>query len=247
MAAFAYEDVGFDVRADIGEAHRRYWARLARPGNWWTGAERVAIARESRNAVSCRFCAERKSALSPYTIAGEHDHDGGLPAVAIDAAHRIVTDQGRITGSWVDANVERGLSKEAYVELVGIVVNMLSIDEFSRAIGSELEPLPQPQAGDPDGYLPASLADDIGFVPTIPPDGTTGAEADLWSPGRTANVVRALSLVPDALRDWMDLSGAHYLSLESMGNFVGRDDRAINRMQMELVAARVSAINECFY
>ncbi len=28
---------------------------------------------------------------------------------------------------------------------------------------------------------------------------------------------------------------------------VKQDDRVINRMQMELVAGRVSAINECFY
>jgi hypothetical protein len=32
-----------------------------------------------------------------------------------------------------------------------------------------------------------------------------------------------------------------------MANLVGQDDRSINRMQMELVAGRVSSVNECFY
>jgi AhpD family alkylhydroperoxidase len=32
-----------------------------------------------------------------------------------------------------------------------------------------------------------------------------------------------------------------------MTNFVKDDNRSINRMQMELIAGRVSAINECFY
>jgi len=81
----------------------------------------------------------------------------------------------------------------------------------------------------------------------IPADGATGAEADLWPAGISANVLRALSLVPNAFREWYQVSKAQYLSLEGMGNFVKQDDRAINRMQMELVAGRVSAINECFY
>ncbi|MBL4681837.1 MAG: hypothetical protein JKY88_14080 [Pseudomonadales bacterium] len=81
----------------------------------------------------------------------------------------------------------------------------------------------------------------------IPINGATGQEADLWQNGMTANVLRALSLVPDGLRDWRRLGAAQYLSFEGMANFVGQDDRAINRMQMELVAGRVSSYNECFY
>ncbi len=247
MAAFAFEDLDFPVRPDIGEAYRRYWDKLARPGSWWTGAERVAIARETRNALTCQFCRDRKEALSPYTFKGEHNHDGGLPPEAIDAVHRIITDQGRITRKWVEDNATAGMSKAAYVELVGVVVCVFSIDEFSRALGSEVQPLPEPQSGEPDGYTPAHLSEDMGFVPSVAVDGTVGREADLWPPGRSANVVRALTLVPDALRDWRDIATAQYLSFEAMANLVKQDDRSINRMQMELIAGRVSAINECFY
>ena len=31
------------VRDDLVAAHRRAWARLAAPGEWWTGAVRLAI------------------------------------------------------------------------------------------------------------------------------------------------------------------------------------------------------------
>ena len=78
-------------------------------------------------------------------------------------------------------------------------------------------------------------------------DGAVGNESGLWPTGRSANVVRALTLVPDALRDWFSLASAQYLSLEGMSNLVRDDNRCINRMQMELIAGRVSAINECFY
>ena len=244
---FTFEAADFPVRSDLVEAYRRYWSRLGMPGTWWTGAERVAIARESRNARDCRLCASRKAALSPYGVSGEHDHDGGLPDRAVDAVHRIVTDQSRITRAWIEDNDAAGLSKAAYVELVGVTVAVISIDEFHRALGLPLEPLPEPQPGTISRYVPRHLSEDIGFVPTVPPDGAVGNEADLWPNGRTANVVRALTLVPDALRDWKSLSDAQYLSFEEMGTSVLREDRALDRTQIELVAARVSSINECFY
>lgn len=247
MTSFDYSDAPFAIRDDMAQAHRKFWQKLARPGSWWTGAQRVAIARESRNALGCEYCKARRLALSPYNFAGEHDHDAAIPDAAVDAVHRVITDQGRITKRYVEDNVAAGLSKDAYVELVGLVVAVFSVDEFHRALGLELEALPEPSAGEPDRHRPAMLSEDIGFVPTVPPDGSVGDEADLWPKGRTANVIRALTLVPDALRDWRDLSAAQYLSFQGMRNFVKDEARSINRMQMELVAARVSSVNECFY
>ena len=247
MTYFDYTDAPFPIREDIAAAHRAYWRTLARPGAWWTGPERVAIASESRNALNCAFCAMRKNALSPYGMPGEHDHDGTLPDLLVDAIHRIVTDAGRITQCYVDDNAAAGLDKPAYVELLGIVVAVFSIDELHRALGMDLERLPVPEAGEASRYVPAVLSEDIGFVPTVPPGGSVGAESDLWPKGRTANVVRALSLAPDAVRDWRSLAAAQYLSFAGMQNFVQDDARSINRMQMELVAGRVSAVNQCFY
>jgi hypothetical protein len=247
MTAFVYRQAPFPIRADIAQAHRAFWQRLAGPGSWWTGAERVAIAAESRRAFDCNLCRARKQALSPGAIKGEHASGGELPAAAVDAVHRVVTDAGRITRGWVDANVQRGLAKPAYVELVGIVVAVFSIDEFHRALGLQPEPLPAPRAGEPDRYQPELLAEDIGFVPTVPPQGAVGREAGLWPAGRSANVIRALTLVPQALRDWLALAAAQYLSVEAMANFVKDAARCIDRKQMELIAARVSAVNECYY
>ena len=247
MEAFAYEDSPYAIRSDIGDAHRTYWARLASPGSWWSGADRVSIAAECRAARNCSFCADRKLALSPYTAEERHETVSDLPAVAVDAVHRIVTDQTRITREWIEQNNVSGLTLAAYVELAGIVVAILSIDEFHCALGLPLESLPIPQAGDPDGYQPENLSTETGFVPMIARDGAVGSEADLWPSGFGANVIPALSLVPDAVRAWKDLSAAQYLAMEGMDNFVGQEDRAIDRAQMEIVAGRVSSHNECFY
>lgn len=247
MQPFAYADSPYPVRADIGQAHRDFWHRLAGPGSWWTGEERIAIAAETRLALECPHCAARKQALSPYAFGGEHRDAGVLPPRVVDAVHRIVTDQSRITRRWVEDNAARGLAKPAYVELIGVVVAVLSVDEFHRALGLALEPLPAPRAGEPDRYQPAVLAEDIGFVPTVPRHGAMGREVGLWPAGRSANVIRALTLVPQALRDWLALADAQYLSVAGMANFVKDPARCIDRMQMELVAARVSAVNGCYY
>jgi hypothetical protein len=77
------------------------------------------------------------------------------------------------------------------------------------------------------------------------PNGTPeGAEADLWH-GRAGNVIRAMSLVPEAVRDLKTLSAAHYVTTEQVTD--PRARRTLSRPQIELVAGRVSALNECFY
>ena len=243
---FGYNGSSYTIRAGIADAHRGYWQTLAKPGNWFSGAERVAIAGEVRHALVCPFCAERKNALSPYALQGEHLKSNSLSNKVVDAVHRVVTDQSRITRSYVESNTASGFSEEQYVELVGIVVNVFSIDEFHRALGLPPEPLPEPEPGEPDNYRPPLTEHHTAYVAMIPPEGAVGNEADLW-PERTANVLRALSLVPDAVRSWMKIADQHYLSMEAMGNFTGPNGRAINRMQIELVAGRVSSINECFY
>ena len=244
---YQYSDSPYPIRAGLADAYRTYWQSLAEPGNWFSGAQRVAIAAEVRNAVQCPFCATRKAALSPYAVQGDHLKGNDLKDEVVDAVHRIVTDQSRITQRYVDDNAAQGLREEQYVELVSIVVNVFSIDEFNRALGLPPEPLPEPVAGKPDHYRPQLTDRATGFVSMITPEGAQGNEADLWQAGRTANVLRALSLVPDGVRSWMKIADQQYLSMEGMMNFSGPNGRSINRMQIELVAGRVSSINECFY
>ena len=79
----------------------------------------------------------------------------------------------------------------------------------------------------------------------IAPEDAVGPEADLYSGGFVPNIMRALSLVPDEARALRRTAGAHYVAVEQIPDPTVR--RALTRPQMELVAARVSAINECFY
>lgn len=242
-----YQQSGHAVRADIGEAHGRYWERLARPGAWWSGAERVAIARESRAARRCGLCRARKEALSPYTVAGEHAAAADLPAVAVEAVHRITTDAPRLTRAWYEGLLAQGLGEGQYVEIVGTVVSTLSIDSFCEALGVAEHPLPAPVGGAPSRYRPERLERETGWVAMVPPDNEGTVEADLWVANRTGNVVRAMSLVPDEVRTLRDLSAAHYLPMADVRKPGKNRGGPLTRSQMELIAAKVSLLNGCFY
>jgi hypothetical protein len=247
MSHFAFADSSYPIRSDISAAYNKYWQQLASPGTWWTGPERVAIAAEVRNATHCEYCSQRKQALSPYNFEGEHSCGDSLPKCAVDAVHRIITDQSRITRSYIDEGANHELSVERYVELLGITVAVVSIDEHMRALGLALEPLPTPIEGEISQYRPSGLEHETAHVPMIGEKTIATKEADLWQPGQTANVVRALSLVPNALREWRHIGDVQYLNENRMMDLSGATGRTINRMQIELVAGRVSSHNECFY
>lgn len=235
------------VREDLVLAHRRAWDRIAEPGTWWNGRERVAIAAEARAADYCSLCRKRREALSPFGERGDHDEVSGeiLPAAAIDAIHRIVTDATRLTSSWVDGLASQDVPVTHYVELLSVVVSVRSIDGFHHAMGLAPEPLPQSRPGEPSRKRPAAAVTSEAWVPMLPTGRPSGDEADLWS-AQTGNVIRAMSLVPDAVRWLKELGGAQYLDVKAMTDFT-RARGPLSRAQTELIAGRVSAMNECFY
>ena len=118
-----------DNRSDIQSANDSFMSFLSQPGYWWTAAEKIAIAEESRLANRCALCQKKKAALSRGQILGQHPPSPHLGDEVIGIVHQIITDQGRITRTQLDALETDGLSRLAYVELVGVVVCIFSIDE----------------------------------------------------------------------------------------------------------------------
>ena len=166
---------------------------------------------------------------------------------ADDAIHRLVTDAARLTRSWLEKLHAEGLSDGHYVELLGVVVSLVSIDEMHFALGIEPEALPDPQPGEPSRLRPEGLNLDVAWVPMLDPKRTADSESDLFPGGRSPNVIRAMSLVPEAVRLLKTLLAAQYVSLDRVGQPGSNAGRAISRPQIELVAGRVSALNDCFY
>ena len=252
MTAFDYRDCPYPVRASMAEGYRASWDYISKPGNWWSGAERVAIAQATRDARRCNLCAERKGALSPYGVGGTHSSSPDRPVLlsdkAIDAVHRIATDAARLTKTWIDETINDSFTHGHYVEAVSVVVAVFCIDSFHHALGLEMEPLPEPQSGQPSKYRPPGAAVDVAWVPMLVPDTLSEAEADIFGGApQTANVIRALSLVPDAVRHLAAQSAVQYVGMANVRNVESTGQLSLSRPQIELVAARTSAIDDCFY
>jgi hypothetical protein len=158
----------------------------------------------------------------------------------------VRTDAGRLTRDWLESVITAGLSAAHYVELVGVVTMVTGVDFFARALGIAPFRLPEPRAGVPTRRLPPAARPGGAWVPMIAPEDARGPDADVYGDGGfMPNIMRALSLVPGEVRMLRRLAGTHYLPVEQIPDPTAR--RALDRMQIELVAARVSALNECFY
>lgn len=246
-----YSSSDLPVRPVMLDAQARMLTHLVSPGTWWTGHERREIAKAARAARDCALCAERKAALSPFAVDGEHGDPSDLAPGVVDLVHRIVTDPGRLSKGFYEKCLADGIvDPEHYAELVSISVLTNALDVFARAIGAEIQPLPQALAGEPSRQRPKSARIEGAWLPQIP-FGEAGGEDWKTLYGereRVPEIGRALSLVPPEVEMLNLLSAAHYMQLDHVGDpTYSEPDRALDRLQMELVAARVSAINECFY
>jgi len=207
---------------------------LAEPGDFFTGAQRVAMLRSARDALTCEFCKDRKGALSPNAVDGEHEDLTDLNPAIVDMIHRMRTDPGRLTKAWFDG-ITQVISKQQYVEIVSVVNSSVIVDTLHNSLGLGLPQLPQPVRGKPRGDYNARAIADGAWVPMLDADGTM---ADTGLP-RVPNIARSLGLVPSAGELFFTTFRPHY-ALKDI-------DLSITQGQAEFVASRVSAINECFY
>ncbi|MCP4756740.1 MAG: hypothetical protein GY866_38240 [Proteobacteria bacterium] len=248
-----FEDLDYPVRSDLNEQCRASWRRLAEVGEWWTSAERVAIAEEVRLAAKCDVCARRKESLSPYVLKELHMGKRVLSPMVIDTVHRVATDAWRLKRDWFDELRLDGLSDGEIVEMIAIVATVAAIDRLARGLGTSRPDLPEAEEGDPTAKRPAGAAQSFAWVSTVPVDKAEGDLAEYYrklggSDGQIPHVQQALSYVPSEAMAISQLSNALYLPVGSSVADAGADPgRAVSRAQMEWIATTVSSANECYY
>jgi len=236
------------MRQELQDAIASAARALGQPGVWWTGAERLKIASETRRARSCALCRRRKEALSPHSLTGSHDSATDLPPSAIEAVHRIVSDPGRLSEAWYRGLTGIELVDEAYVELLSVVAITTALDTFDRATGAASRNLPAAGSGTPTRRRPKGAKPGLGWMPMLAPADVAPDDPPLYtSAGRSGgNVHLALSLVPEAMMQFWDLFETMYLPQHAMRDFA-REYRAIEHAQIEMLAARVAVRNQCHY
>ncbi len=234
------------IRDDIVSARQRAWERLSSPGTWWSASDRLAIVDETRHAPRCRLCRRRKEALSPYTINGVHDSRGVLPENIVEVIHRIRTDGGRLRKAWFDEVMSSGLTDTAYVEIVGVVATTIALDTFERALGLQPRPLPSAKAGEPTRHRPRGARTTIAWVATLDQEDIAEEDPDPYPGFEPVNIHLAMSLVPEEVAGFFELDQALYLPQAAIRD-LDNEYRALTHSQIELIAARMAVLNQCFY
>ena len=223
-----YEDSEYPVRADLDAIHHSQVAALGDPGTWFTGEQRPAIVEEARAALK--------------------GDQGSSENTAVRLAHRLAAAPQGFTETVYTGALNEGLSDAEYVEIVGLVSRLVDFDILARGLGVDPVPLPPSKSGEPSRERLREAVQEGAWAPTIPngkQDGELGKElyGGRWKPF----IIRALSLVPAELRLHYQLEEVQYLPLDRFLEFEYRHHEGLSRPQVEVIAGRVSALNECFY
>jgi hypothetical protein len=155
--------------------------------------------------------------------------------VAHDVAYRIARHAGTVTED-VYRRAAGEIGELPYVELCAIVSSVAAVTHFCRNVGIELPPLPEPRAGEPTRDHPELATPELNWVPVAAP-------AD-----QVAAVVQAYTAVPGEHDNTWRLAAAQYMAdVDMVHPDWSRRTGGMSRAQMELVAAKVAQVRECFY
>ncbi len=234
------------IRADLAAALDRGWVQLGETGAWLTGEERVAVVREARAAWDCAVCRERKAALSPYAVDGDHDAATDLPEAWVDVIHRVVTDAGRLTERWCLEVQGRGIAEDEYIEIVTVTTIATVIDIFALATGLPAPDLPMAQGGTPARRREPTATPGPGWVATIAPENASADFAEFYGNDSGFYIRRSLTLLPGEARKFWAIMNLLYMPDPRVRELDGLD-RAIGRAQMEFLASRASMMLDCYY
>ncbi|MDW3216999.1 MAG: hypothetical protein R8F63_00190 [Acidimicrobiales bacterium] len=219
--------MGLDRHTTVDAAVEEAWSGLARAGAWWTGAQRVAIAAATR-AAAPRPLWEKAPDLAALS---REAAGAALSPFVAGLVERIAVEPSSLTRDDVRV-ITAELGDAAYAELASVVCQVVAVDQLAAALGADVRPLPEPVAGDPSRLRPEGMAD-------------VGGHIDMTADAVGPNVARSLSLAGDDHIRWRNLVFAMY-SGDRFADMVWTTG-ALSRPQVELLAARTSALNECFY
>ena len=236
-----YSDSSFAIRSDLAAVHGATMESFCAPGTWFNAKERREIV-----ALSRRARAERGFEILGYV---DEVKNIDLPSGALKLIDMVSCESEKIDKNFYLELVSNGLLAEQYVEIVGLVTRAISVDTFCRSLGLSMCLLADARDGVPSRELPDTATIDHAWVPIIPAGSKGGAPATALY-GETdfvANIFSALSLVPGEASGVMQLGQTQYVGMNDFQNFKFFRDENFSRAQLELVAARISALNNCFY
>ncbi|MDJ0792487.1 MAG: hypothetical protein QNJ71_11380 [Acidimicrobiia bacterium] len=209
---FEFTRAPVPVRPDLRYSYVSLWEHLARPGPTLSGFQRISLLDASRSTGAEAATAE--SGLEP-----------ALGLLADSLYHDPIAVDGTMVRTAADA-----AGDPQTVEVAALVSMLSSVDGTHRALGAELEPLPEPHGGQPTGEIAEGLKRRRTHLP-VPP----------------GPIPVMFDLLPYEGAVFQSLFGPQYMTGWEMALDTFQRSPGLNRAQMELVSSRTSIHNECFY
>ena len=221
-----------EVRQDLVRAHDQAIAALSKSGTWWTGAQRRELALTAQLAIS------ESEPVAPWvgvsTVANKLPMSLTAPKIAHDAIYRISRHAATLTREWYE-KVTAEINPLAFVELCGIACTIAPVMAFRRALSLPPLEIGSAESGQPSNQKPNDIVSaQLNWVPVVGP-----ADKD-------AAVVQAFTAVPETNRMIWAMADAQYIPDKEMVD-PNWTRGTLSRVQIELVATRVSQQRECFY
>lgn len=225
-----YEAAPWPVREDLSNAHAAWLDHVASPGTWWDGGQRVAF-------VEALWEALDDTDPPPPWAATPAPASSPLPATAHAVAARLARHAATTSEEWYrDVLTDLGEGPPAFVELVALAATGCAVGTFGPALGLRRPRVPSPRPGTPSRTAPHLVDATMNWVPVSSPADEQPA------------VVQALTAVPAEWAMLWRLAGAQYMSLADMEHLDWqRPGSPLQRRHLELVAARLSIVRQCFY
>jgi alkylhydroperoxidase family enzyme len=152
-----------------------------------------------------------------------------LPAAAAEAATLLARAPATTTEEWATHVIEQ-IGEREYVELVGVVARIVAVDTFFRLLGLQ----------------PPTLLDPVEGEPSDEPVPDSARRKRTWVRMVTPLAPLVLGAVPSTEAAVNALCDRLYMHPTQIGDAsFGRG--LLDRPRIELVAATVSQVNECFY
>ncbi len=236
-----YAESDYPTANNISAVHQNQLIQISKPGYWGNGTQRLEIAKLARD-----FGIEAGILEKPLNH--ETAKANNVTPVIKHLVKTLAIEPKVIDEKFFLNIIDSGLSEEEYTEIIGVVSRITNIDLYARAIGAPLPQFPKPEIGNHSKERPPEAIKEDAWVSTIP-NGPAGKEIgkDLYKGRPMPYILRALSLVPDECRSNMVLESCQYAELGRVLDFSYNHYDSLSRPQVEIIAGRVSALNECFY
>lgn len=232
------------LRPSLGLGIGQAQERLAQAGTWLDARTATLLIDSTRSSDRCQACTAAETALSPEHV-GDHNGPDGLSQSFVDLTHRVRRDNSRLAESWVKATIKK-VGEGEYVEAVGIGGVVAILDTFSEAVGVGPFGFDTSHERVPERVEPDGLAIRYCWVRTIAPEAATGEIRALYGDEDVATVDEALTLSPYVTSTFWGLVKSMYIkpgTEHELSDLSGD----LTLAEVELLASRLSVLNECFY